>query len=152
MYRLLKISSMAAILFFTFNGNADAQRGVGGRVAPGFGLTEIGSIDVTRKTNSYQVNISRFTTKRDFDKLVVIATDGGHGGVIINTLLVKNGGRWIKHRLGLRTKQGRNNIAVNIPRGASELRMSLASGADSKARFFLEKAGRGNSGGLNPLY
>ena len=108
-------------------------------IPPRANSVKIGTLNITRSTNSFQVGIGGHTNQNGYSRLLVVSTPGSHGGVIINTVLVKVNNQYRKTQLGARTNRGENYYNIDIPRGATEIRMSLGSGADSVAEFYLAR-------------
>lgn len=111
----------------------------GGKPVQSASSIKIGSINIKRDTKNYQTGIGKHTRRRGFGRLLIVVKEGGHGGVIVNSILVKVNNKYRKKNVALRTKNGDNFVSIDIPRGAQEVKMSLDSGAGSHATFYLVK-------------
>jgi hypothetical protein len=74
------------------------------------------------------IPIDHLTLHRPYSTIVVDVRATDRFTVIVGTAQVRVNGHWREHPIGHRTREGANSYAVPIPRGATDLRLSLDHG------------------------
>ena len=84
--------------------------------------------------------VGRLTEGKGFEQLAVHQHIGEKHGVIINTIKVRQGGRWVSHPQGLRLPEGRTVFLVPVPAGTQEIVISFDHGRGAELKVTLERA------------
>jgi hypothetical protein len=86
----------------------------------------------------FSASIARQTADRAFARVVLVVSAGERGFTpIVNTIQVRVGGRWVEHPVRYRTTPGENVLAIDTPRGATEILFSLDHGKGATLEAFL---------------
>jgi hypothetical protein len=84
--------------------------------------------------------VGHLTEGKAYSRLVVLQHIGGEHGVIINTVKVRQGGKWIPYTQGIRLPEGRTELAVPVPAGSAEIVISFDHGKGAEVSLLLERA------------
>jgi len=86
----------------------------------------------------FSAPIAQLTADRAFSRVILVVTAGERNFTpIVNTILIRVGGRWIEHPVRYRTALGENVLAIETPRGATEIVFSLDHGKGATVEAFL---------------
>lgn len=86
----------------------------------------------------FSESIARLTADRAFSRVILVVTTGERNFTpIVNTILIRVAGRWIEHPVRYRTAPGENVLAIETPRGATEIALSLDHGKGATVEAFL---------------
>ena len=86
----------------------------------------------------FSAPIAQLTADRAFSRVTLVVTAGERSFTpIVNTILIRVGGRWIEHPVRYRTAPGENVLAIETPRGATEIVFSLDHGKGATVEAFL---------------
>jgi hypothetical protein len=86
--------------------------------------------------------VGHLTAEKAYTRLVVLQHIGGEHGVIINTVKVRQGGKWIPYVQGIRLPEGRTELAVPVPAGTPEIVISFDHGQGAEVSLMLERPAR----------
>ena len=86
--------------------------------------------------------IGHLTEGKAYARLVVLQHIGGEHGVIINTVKVRQGGKWVPYNQGIRRPEGRTELAVPVPAGMTEIVVSFDHGKGAEVSLQLERPAR----------
>jgi hypothetical protein len=104
----------------------------------GPGRVRIGSF--TKRTfegERFTASIGAAAATAGFARIAVVVTPGERGFTpIVNTVLVRVQGRWVEHAVAYRTAAGENTLAIEVPRGATEILFSLDHGKGATLEAF----------------
>lgn len=86
--------------------------------------------------------VGHLTVEKAYTRLAVLQHIGGEHGVIINTVKVRQGGKWVPYTQGIRLPEGRTELAVPVAAGATEIVVSFDHGKGAEVSLQLERPAR----------
>jgi len=89
------------------------------------------------ETRRYQVG--HLTSGEGYRRIVVLQHIGEKHGIIINTIKVRQGGRWVPYTQGMRLPEGRTELPVPVPADTPEIIFSFDHGRGAEVGVVLER-------------
>lgn len=89
------------------------------------------------ETKHYQVG--QLTSGRSYGRVVLFQHIGEKHGIIINTIKVRQGGRWVPYAQGIRLPEGRTELPVPVPADTPEIIISFDHGRGAEVAVVLER-------------
>jgi len=86
--------------------------------------------------------VGNLTAQKAYTRLVVLQHIAGEHGVIVNTVKVRQGGKWVPYTQGIRLPEGRTELAVPVPAGTTEIVVSFDHGRGAEVSLQLERPAR----------
>ena len=91
------------------------------------------------KAEAKRFPLGHLTADRSWSRIAVVQQIGEQHGVIVNTVKVRQGGKWIPFVQGARLAEGRTELAVPVPAGTPEIVFSFDHGRGAKVTVSLER-------------
>ena len=91
------------------------------------------------KAEAKKIAVGHLTAGKAWSRIVVTQHIGEQHGVIVNTVKVRQGGKWIPYAQGIRLAEGRTELAVPLPAGTPEIVLSFDHGRGADVKVSLER-------------
>lgn len=91
------------------------------------------------KAEAKKIPVGHLTAGKGWSRIVVVQHIGEQHGVIVNTIKVRQGGKWIPYNQGIRIAEGRTELAVPVPAGTPEIVISFDHGRGANVAVSLER-------------
>lgn len=116
----------------------DRQQGSG--CPPGY---ECATVDTFVKksydSETRRSQVGTLTSGGGYGRIAVLQHIGEKHGIIINTVKVRQGGRWVPYTQGIRLPEGRTELPVAVPTGTPEIVISYDHGRGAEIAVVLER-------------
>ena len=91
------------------------------------------------KAEAKKIALGHLTAGKAWTRIVIVQHIGEQHGVIVNTIKVRQGGKWIPYAQGMRLAEGRTELAVPLPAGTPEIVSAFDHGRGANVAVSLER-------------
>ena len=99
-------------------------------------------IDTFRKSSEYEerthYRIGSLTRDRGYEVMIFEVEERGRSDLVVEKIRIVHGDRKTNHEQNFRLREGRNIVAVPVPKGATDLRITFDHGGGARVRISLE--------------